>query len=65
MKTDLQKFKDFFDELNIKYTVQYNDYNHTESMCIDSNCLYQCYGATLYVDFNEDGKFIEFETYGE
>lgn len=65
MKTDLQKFKDFFDELNIKYTMQYNNYNHTESMYINSNYLYPCYGATLSVNFNEDGEFIEFEAYGE
>lgn len=63
MKTDLQKFKEFFDEMNIKYRI-YTD-EKENYMWIDDVCLTPNYGALLKIVFNRDGKFVEFETWGE
>lgn len=63
MKTDLQKFQDLFDGLNIKYrtwigrTEKYID--------VHSIHLMDNYAATLYIWFDSDGKFVKFETWGE
>lgn len=59
MKTDMQKFKDFFDEMNIKY------YTYEGRMWVDDIHLVDNYAATLEIKFDNNGKFVVFETWGE
>lgn len=63
MKTDMQKFKEFFDEMNIEYHI-YTD-GDENYMWIDDAHLVLNYGATLKIIFDGDDKFVEFETWGE
>ena len=59
MKTDWQKFRDFFDEMHIKH------YTYKGDIWVDDIHLLPNYGASLYIKFDNDGKFVEFETWGE
>lgn len=59
MKTDFQRFQDFFDEMNIKYDI------YEGRMWVDDVHLAPNYSATLEIRFDNDGKFVEFETWGE
>jgi hypothetical protein len=63
MKTDLQKFKEFFNEMNINYHI-YTDEDESY-MWIDDAYIAPNYCALLKIIFNSDGKFVEFETWGE
>ena len=63
MKTDLQKFKEFFDEMNIKCHIHITEYERY--MWIDDVHLAPNYAASLYIRFNSDDEFVEFETWGE
>lgn len=63
MKTDLQKFKEFFDEMSIEYHI-YTDEDESY-MWMNDTCVAPNYGALLRIIFNSDGKFVEFETWGE
>ena len=63
MKTDLEKFQKFFDEMNIKYHICTDE--EESYMWIDDIHLAPNYAATLQIIFNGDGKFVEFETWGE
>lgn len=63
MKTDLQKFKEFFDEMNIEYHI-YTD-GDENYMWIDDIHLVHNYAATLKIIFNDDDEFVKFETWGE
>lgn len=64
MKTDLQKFQDLFDELNIEHKMLIM---YTGDKYIDVNSIHLMgnYGAALHIHFNCDEKFVEFETWGE
>ena len=64
MKTDLQKFQDLFDELNIEYGIWIGC---TGNKYIDVNSIHLIdnYGATLYIRFDDNEKFVKFETWGE
>lgn len=63
MKTDLEKFQKFFDNMNIKYSICTDE--EESYMWIDDIHLVPNYAATLKIIFNGDGKFVEFETWGE
>ena len=62
--TDLEKFKAFFDEMNIKYIKRENNGgNHCIS--IHYSHIYQSYGNAIDLIFDKDDNFIEFEAWGE
>jgi hypothetical protein len=63
MKTDLQKFQEFFDEMNIKWHIYNNGYE--QYMWIDDKHLCPHYGADLRIYFDDDDKFWKFETWGD
>lgn len=64
--TDLEKFKNFFDEMGIKYRyVEYPSAN-LAAIDIDEKHIYISYCNSITIDFELDsGKFIEFEAWGE
>ena len=58
--TDKEKFKSFFDELNIRYDERQN------IIFIEDHIEYEGrYGASLDLLFNEDGSFKMFSPWGE
>lgn len=59
---DLQKFKDFFDEMNIKY-IERNGGNHCLSIHYSHIC--QSYGNAIDLIFDKNDNFIQFEAWGE
>lgn len=63
MKTDLQKFQEFFDKMNIRYST----YRAGGNTYIDVDNIHLIHhdSASLSVCFDEDENFIEFETWGE
>ena len=64
IKTDLQKYKDFFNEMKIGYTISKR---HAEIICIDikEEHIYYSYGNSISIIFNNKEEFIEFEAWGE
>lgn len=65
-KTDLQKYKKFFDEMGIEYTVEKNvGHKKITTLTIDNSHIYRSYGNTIRINFDEDKNFIEFEAWGE
>ena len=65
MKTDLEKFQKFFDKMNIKNHMCTCTDEEKSYMWIDDIHLAPNYAATLKIIFNGEGKFVEFETWGE
>lgn len=71
MKTDLQKYKEFFDNMNIKYEVENVEYEILNKkikqikLYIDDNYIYQSYCNSIAIIFDTDEKFIEFEAFGD
>ena len=63
MKTDLQKFQDFLDKMNIKYHTYISE--EEKYMWIDDTHLAVSYAPTLKIIFDNDDKFVEFEVWGE
>ena len=61
--TDLEKFKQLFDEIGIGYQETKN--NYCTDLVIDKNALYEGYGVGLDVSFSPEGKFDKFATSGE
>ena len=57
MKTDLQKFKDLFDEMNIKYHV------YDKGIWIDDEHLSLPYIESLNIIFDDNGNFVEFDAW--
>lgn len=57
MKTNLQKFKDLFDEMNIKYHV------YDKGIWIDDEHLRLPYIASLNIIFDDNGNFVEFDAW--
>lgn len=70
MKTDLQKYKDFFDDMNVKYEIDNVEYEilgkkiNEIKLRIDANYIYQFYHNSIAIVFDTDEKFIEFEAFG-
>lgn len=64
-KTDLQKFQDFFDDMNIQYKIAEHAGGILE-LFIETKHIYQQYGNGVSVVFRKStGKFIRFEGWGE
>ena len=63
MKTDLQKFQDFLDEMNIKYHTYISE--EDKYMWIDDIHLAVPYVSTLKIIFDNNDNFSEFEVWGE
>lgn len=63
MKTDLQKYKDFFDEINIGYKIKHDE-NHI-FLCIGYKHIFHLYGNAIEIEFDENEKFICFHAWGE
>lgn len=64
--TDLEKFKNFFDEMGIEY--HYFEYPSANlaAIDIDEKYIYISYGNSITINFElVSGKFIEFEAWGE
>ena len=59
--TDKEKFKSFFDELNIRYDERQNIIFIKDHIDDDP----ERYGASLDLLFNEDGSFKMFSPWGE
>lgn len=57
MKTDLQKFKDLFDEMNIKYHV------YDEGIWIDEEHLSLGFTASMDIIFDDNGNFVKFDVW--
>lgn len=60
--SDLQKFQQFFDELDIEYKVLNN------KILIGDNDIIKekgSYGKSLEIAFSDIGKFLGFEPWGE
>lgn len=64
MKTDLQKYKDFFDEMGIRYKVTKHQ-NEMISLDINEEHIYYVYGNSICIRFNDEEEFVEFQAYGE
>lgn len=63
MKTNLQKCKDFLDEMNIKYEIEASELFLTEWLLnIDSDYILNC--GELTIRFDKEGKFIGLDCYG-
>ena len=64
--TDIEKFKNFFDEMGINYREYKYDRTHVCVLEIDKKHIYTGYFNELSINFNLDtGDFIEFEPWGE
>lgn len=63
---DIEKFKNFFDEMGINYREYKYDRTHVCVLEIDKEHIYTGYFNELNIIFNLDtGDFIEFEPWGE
>lgn len=63
--TDLEKFKQLFDSINIKYLINDTYYDNLIELTIDKNHIYQSCCNTVKVMFDNDGKFVNFQGWGE
>lgn len=61
--SDLEKFKQLFDEIGVAYTETL--FENEIRLEIDSNKLECCYNAGLDIYFSNEGKFKIFDTSGE
>ena len=59
--TDKEKFKSFFDKLDIKYSERRQNIIFVEDHIDDEGR----YGASLDIYFNDDGSFKMFSPWGE
>ena len=63
--TDIENFKNFFDEMGIKYHYTKCDMTNEQTLEIDEEYIYMSYGNSISINFELDtGKFIEFEAWG-
>lgn len=65
MKTDLQKYKEFFDEMNVEYMIRKHEKINAITLYIDSGYIYQGSANVIAIRFNGDESFIEFEAWNE
>lgn len=63
--TNLEKFKQFFDSMNIKYSINDAYYDDLIELKIADNHVYQSHGSIVRIMFDGNGKFIEFQGWGE
>lgn len=64
--TDIEKFKNFFDEMGIEYKEWKYDQINEIVLEIDKKHVYTGYSSELNINFNLDtGEFVEFEPWGE
>lgn len=63
MKTDLNKYKYFFNEMGIDYQVITHE--HQIELRVDDKHIFHGYGNQLSVCFDLEEKFVEFEAWGE
>ena len=63
MKTDLQKFQEFLDEMNIKYHTYISEKD--KYMWIDDTHLVVAYASTLKILFDNDDNFVKFEVWDD
>ncbi len=63
--TDFKKFKQFFDSMNIEYSINDTYYDDLIELKIADNHVYQSYGSMVRIMFDGNGKFIEFQGWGE
>lgn len=61
--TDMDRFKAFLDSMKIEYTCKENDLS--KFIAIDIKHLDACYGPSLDIEFDTNGKFEQFVTSGE
>ena len=62
MRTDLQMYKDFFDEMGIDYEV-YEDEDGSFSLEIDQKHMHYFYENVVTIEFDEDENFVEFQVF--
>ena len=65
MKTDLQKYKEFFDEMNVGYRIYKHEKINAITLYIDKGYIYQGSANVIAIRFNGDESFIEFEAWKE
>lgn len=64
--TDISKFKNFFDEMKIKYSYRECERTNRAILEIDEEHIYMSYGNAIAINFElNTGKFVEFEAWGE
>lgn len=61
--TDMDRFKAFLDSMKIEYTCKEHDLS--KFIAIDIKHLDACYGPSLDIEFDTNGKFEKFVTSGE
>lgn len=65
VETDLQKFKNFFNNMNIEYEIERYK-NGTIGLIIDEQHTHNCRDNSIEIKFKLDNEsFIEFESWGE
>lgn len=62
---DLEKFKQLFDSMNIEYSINDTYYDDIIELKIADNHIYQSCCNSVKVMFDRNGKFIEFQSWGE
>lgn len=63
--TDLQKFKDFFDSMNIEYEIK-TYHNGKTGLIIDEQHTNNCRDTSIEIKFNTNNEsFVKFDTWGE
>lgn len=62
--SDLEKFKQLFDDIGIEYTTEKYGSGKT-TLEVSEKVLFDGYGVELGIDFSADGKFIYFIPSGE
>lgn len=63
--TDLEKFKNFFDSMNIKYEEYIWDYEEVHLSIDESHMGEDVYNPEITIIFHSNGKFKEFRPIGE
>jgi hypothetical protein len=61
--TDMDRFKAFLDSMKIEYTCKEHDLS--KFISVDIKHLDACYGPSLDIEFDTNGKFVQFVTSGE
>lgn len=62
---DLEKWKQFLQDMNIRYEDYENKSNGNRIIRIDQDYIYQSYSNSIDIIFNSSGNFIKFEAYGD
>ena len=63
--TDLQRYKKFFDEMNVRYKVYKHEKINATTLYIDKSYIYQGSANVIAIRFNGDESFMEFEAWNE